>query len=550
MTKILLVEDDKSLREIYSVRLLAEGYTLISSGDGEEALAAAIGEKPDLIISDVMMPKISGFEMLDLLRSNENTKNIPIIMLTALSSDQQRERGTKLGADRYLIKSQVGIEDIVRTVHEVLGDGNDVKSIGQLQDSITSSLVNSATAINKPQPVEADAAKSDDGTIEGLTINNNDPIEQQVAANRAAEQPSSQSSTLPSQQATVNQPVPASFQSAFNPEAATNPAAVAGRPQPSLPDTPMNIPTRTAPQPGMPASYAAATESAGMTIGRQSSFTPSQNPAPDEMSAQANSDAERALAQLQNLNAITPATPTAQASPQVTPQPSINPAQPVPQPQIMPARAIPQKPTQQQQAPITPPRQVAPTIQPPTSMTAPPTAPTTPTVSPLAASQPIARPTPTGMLTQGQVQVATSAPATQTQASSQGQFSPASATPSAAPSNQPTAAPVNPIIEPVEQHAVEAALPTVDNNSPVPTLNTNARQTTQAPVNGEQPINSPAQTAESSPKPAPSHPAPQGGERVLAPPTDGAGVNPRINIDELLAGADSSTDSNIFPGAQ
>lgn len=549
MTKILLVEDDKSLREIYSVRLLAEGYTLISSGDGEEALAAAIGEKPDLIISDVMMPKISGFEMLDLLRSNENTKNIPIIMLTALSSDQQRERGTKLGADRYLIKSQVGIEDIVRTVHEVLGDGNDVKSIGQLQDSITSSLVNSATAINKPQPVEADAAKSDDGTIEGLTINNNDPIEQQVTANRAAEQPSSQSSTLPSQQATVNQPVPASFQSAFNPEAATNPAAVAGRPQPSLPDTPMNIPTRTAPQPGMPASYAAATESAGMTIGQQSSFTPSQNPAPDEMSAQANSDAERALAQLQNLNAITPATPTAQASPQVTPQPSINPAQPVPQPQVMPARAIPQKPTQQQQAPITPPRQVAPTIQPPTSMTAP-TAPTTPTVSPLAASQPIARPTPTGMLTQGQVQVATSAPATQTQASSQGPLNPASATPSAAPSNQPTTAPANPIITPVEQHAVEAALPTVGNNSPIPTLNTNARQTTQAPVNGEQPINNLAQTAESSPKPAPSHPAPQGGERVLAPPTDGAGVNPRINIDELLAGAESSTGSNIFPGAQ
>ena len=550
MTKILLVEDDKSLREIYSVRLLAEGYTLISSGDGEEALAAAIGEKPDLIISDVMMPKISGFEMLDLLRSNENTKNIPIIMLTALSSDQQRERGTKLGADRYLIKSQVGIEDIVRTVHEVLGDGNDVKSIGQLQDSITSSLVNSATAINKPQPVETDAAKSDDGAIEGLTINNNDPIEQQVTTNRAAEQPTPQSRTLPTQQTAVNQPVPASFQSAFNPKAATNPAAVAGRPQPSLPDTPMNIPTRTAPQPGMPASYAAAAESAGMAIGQQPSFTPSQNPAPDEMSAQANSDAERALAQLQNLNAITPATPTAQTSPQATPRPSTNPVQPISQPQVMPARTIPQKPTQQQQQPpITPPRQVAPTIQPPTSTTAP-AAPTTPAVSPSTTSQPITGSMPTSIPTQGQAQVATSAPATQTQASSQGPFNPASATPSAAPSNQPAAAPVNPIITPAEQHAVEAALPTVDNNSPVPTLNANARQTTQAPVNGEQPINSPAQTAESSPKPAPSHPTPQGGERVLAPPTDGAGVNPRINIDELLAGADSSTDSNIFPGAQ
>lgn len=541
MTKILLVEDDKSLREIYSVRLLAEGYTLISSGDGEEALAAAIGEKPDLIISDVMMPKISGFEMLDLLRSNESTKNIPIIMLTALSSDQQRERGTKLGADRYLIKSQVGIEDIVRTVHEVLGDGNSVKSIGQLQDSITSSLVNSATAINKPQPTETDTTKSDDGTIEGLTINNNNPVEQQAAANRAAEQPNPQTGTLPAQQVTVNQPVPASFQSAFNPEAATNPAAVAGRPQPSLPDTPMNIPTRTAPQPGMPASYAAATESAGMTVGQQPSFTPSQNPAPDEMSAQANSDAERALAQLQNLNAITPTVSTTQTSSQATPQPSLNPVQPMPQ--AMPARAIQPKLAQQQSTPITPPRQVAPTIQPPISAT-------TPATLPSPASQSIARPTPTSMPAQGQVRAVASTQTMQTQIPSQGPFNPASATPGAAPSNQSIAAPVNPIIAPTEQHAVEAALPTVNSNSPVPTLSTNARQTAQAPVNGEQPVNNPAQPTEPSSKPVPPHPAPQGGERVLAPPTDGAGVNPRINIDELLAGADSSTDSSIFPGAQ
>lgn len=124
MTKILLVEDDKSLREIYGVRLLAEGYDIVSAGDGEEALAMAIKERPDLIISDVMMPKISGFEMLDLLKSNESTRNIKVIMMTALSSEQQRQRGESLGADRYLVKSQVGIEDVVRTTHEVLGDQN------------------------------------------------------------------------------------------------------------------------------------------------------------------------------------------------------------------------------------------------------------------------------------------------------------------------------------------------------------------------------------------------------------------------------------------
>ena len=122
MTKIMLVEDDKSLREIYGVRLLAEGYEIISAGDGEEALAMAIKEKPDLILSDVMMPKISGFDMLDILRATPETKDIKVIMMTALSSEDQRTRGETLGADRYLVKSQVGIEDVVRTVHDILAD--------------------------------------------------------------------------------------------------------------------------------------------------------------------------------------------------------------------------------------------------------------------------------------------------------------------------------------------------------------------------------------------------------------------------------------------
>jgi len=122
MVKILLVEDDKSLREIYGVRLLAEGYDIVSAGDGEEALAMAIKDRPDLIVSDVMMPKISGFDMLDILRSTTETRDIKVIMMTALSSEEQRQRGVALGADRYLVKSQVGIEDVVRTVHEVLGD--------------------------------------------------------------------------------------------------------------------------------------------------------------------------------------------------------------------------------------------------------------------------------------------------------------------------------------------------------------------------------------------------------------------------------------------
>ena len=122
MSKVMVVEDDASLREIYGIRITAEGYDVVSAGDGEEALAMAVREKPDLILSDVMMPKISGFDMLDILRATPETANIKVIMMTALSGDDQRQRGERLGADRYLVKSQVGIEDVVNTIHEVLGD--------------------------------------------------------------------------------------------------------------------------------------------------------------------------------------------------------------------------------------------------------------------------------------------------------------------------------------------------------------------------------------------------------------------------------------------
>lgn len=122
MIKVMLVEDDKNLREIYSIRLVAEGYDVVSAGDGEEALALAVQERPDLVVSDVMMPKISGFDMLDILRSTPETKDTKVIMMTALSSEDQRIRGENLGADKYLVKSQVGIEDVVNAVHEVLGD--------------------------------------------------------------------------------------------------------------------------------------------------------------------------------------------------------------------------------------------------------------------------------------------------------------------------------------------------------------------------------------------------------------------------------------------
>jgi CheY-like chemotaxis protein len=120
--KILLVEDDNNLREIYGARLQAEGYDIVSASDGENALALAVKEKPDLIISDIMMPKVSGFDMLDILRNAPETKDTKVIMMTALSQAEDKARADKLGADLYLVKSQVTLEDVTKAVHKILDE--------------------------------------------------------------------------------------------------------------------------------------------------------------------------------------------------------------------------------------------------------------------------------------------------------------------------------------------------------------------------------------------------------------------------------------------
>ncbi|MDO8507787.1 MAG: response regulator [bacterium] len=120
MTKILLVEDDIALREIYSARFTAEDFDVITASDGEEALTQAIQGKPDLVILDIMMPKISGMDVLDILRSTPETKNTKIIIMSALSQASDIERGKELGADAYLVKSQSTLSDVVDKAKEIL----------------------------------------------------------------------------------------------------------------------------------------------------------------------------------------------------------------------------------------------------------------------------------------------------------------------------------------------------------------------------------------------------------------------------------------------
>ena len=119
--KILLVEDDTVLASVYRSRLELEGFDVCEANNGEDALSLAVSEHPDLILLDVMMPKISGFDVLDILRNTPETTNIRVIMLTALSQPKDKERAEQLGVDDYLVKSQVVIGDVVERVRYHLG---------------------------------------------------------------------------------------------------------------------------------------------------------------------------------------------------------------------------------------------------------------------------------------------------------------------------------------------------------------------------------------------------------------------------------------------
>jgi DNA-binding response OmpR family regulator len=119
--KILLVEDDVALSSVYKSRMELEGFEIKEVNNGEDALSAAQQFKPDLILLDAMMPKISGFDVLDILRNTPETSAIRIIMLTALNQPKDKERAEALGVNDYLVKSQVVIGDVVERVKFHLG---------------------------------------------------------------------------------------------------------------------------------------------------------------------------------------------------------------------------------------------------------------------------------------------------------------------------------------------------------------------------------------------------------------------------------------------
>lgn len=119
-TTILLAEDDVVLMEMYKERLRAEGYNVALAKDGEEALQLVEEAQPQLIILDIMMPKMNGVDVLKHLKQNEETKNIPVIIATALVQDMTEIKKWLGAHDTYLIKSEVMPGDIIEIVKKKL----------------------------------------------------------------------------------------------------------------------------------------------------------------------------------------------------------------------------------------------------------------------------------------------------------------------------------------------------------------------------------------------------------------------------------------------
>lgn len=117
---VLIVDDDPSLLEMYVERIRAEGAIVIEASDGEEAIKAAKDNHPAVILLDVMMPKLNGFEVLKNLKSDPETAEIPVIILTALADDQKRRAGLALGAADYVVKSETMPVDVVEKLRKII----------------------------------------------------------------------------------------------------------------------------------------------------------------------------------------------------------------------------------------------------------------------------------------------------------------------------------------------------------------------------------------------------------------------------------------------
>lgn len=117
--RLLAVDDDPVILNLLKVNFEIDGFDVITAGDGQEALETAQAEKPDVVLLDIMMPKMSGLEVTQALKSDPETKRIPIMLLSAKAQEADVEVGMKMGADAYVTKPFDPIE-LVQRVHDLV----------------------------------------------------------------------------------------------------------------------------------------------------------------------------------------------------------------------------------------------------------------------------------------------------------------------------------------------------------------------------------------------------------------------------------------------
>lgn len=122
MTKtILFIEDESMLQKTFQDLLTQEGYSMLSALDGEIGFSTAKEKKPDLILLDLILPRMDGFEVLKALKEDETTRNIPVIVLTNLESVQDVERALELGATTYLVKANYTLDEVLEKIKQTIG---------------------------------------------------------------------------------------------------------------------------------------------------------------------------------------------------------------------------------------------------------------------------------------------------------------------------------------------------------------------------------------------------------------------------------------------
>ncbi len=119
--RILVAEDDRFLRRAGEVALKRAGYEVLTASDGEEALRVARAQRPDLILLDLIMPRMQGFQVLAELKKDAETAAIPVLVLSNLGQDHDVQRAMEAGARAYFIKANLSMSNLVRHVAEALG---------------------------------------------------------------------------------------------------------------------------------------------------------------------------------------------------------------------------------------------------------------------------------------------------------------------------------------------------------------------------------------------------------------------------------------------